>query len=200
MAYQLPPLAQPIAIFDQFIARQTETLVIKEKLLDSFDIKTHTGQPVLRVQGQLLSMRGRKTVTDLGGAHLFDIVKEMLHIHATFVANSQAGEKLLEVKSSFALVGSKARATFTNRRTGQPVILFMKGNWFDTSADIVDETTGAVVARIDRKLLNMREAFLGQQTYHLTVAPGADMAVLVAMCIALDEKNNEGEGGFCTVM
>jgi uncharacterized protein YxjI len=67
----------------------------------------------------------------------------------------------------------------------------MKGNWFDTSADIVDEATGAVVARIDRKLLNARELILGHQTYHLTIAPGVDMALLVAMCMCLDAKNNE---------
>jgi uncharacterized protein YxjI len=76
----------------------------------------------------------------------------------------------------------------------------MRGNWRDTTADIVDEATGAVVARINRKLLNARELVLGQQTYHLTVAPGADVALLVAMCVCLDEKQNEGGGGTCIIM
>ena len=67
----------------------------------------------------------------------------------------------------------------------------MKGNWLDTSAEIVDEASGAVVARIDRKFFNARELLLGHQTYHLTVAPGVDMALLAAMCICLDEKRNE---------
>ena len=75
----------------------------------------------------------------------------------------------------------------------------MKCNFLDTSAEIVDENTGATVARIDRKLFNLSEAFLGLQTYHLTVAPGVDMALLVAMCICLDEKNNEGQEA-CSVM
>ncbi len=67
----------------------------------------------------------------------------------------------------------------------------MKGNWFDSYADIVDESTGAIVARIDRKLLSGRDIFFGQQTYAVQVAPGADMALMAAMCICLDEKNNE---------
>lgn len=75
----------------------------------------------------------------------------------------------------------------------------MKGNWLDTSADIVQESNGAVVARIDRKLFNAREAFMGTQTYHLTVAPGADLALMAAMCIALDEKQNDNKTE-CTVM
>ncbi|KAL2021848.1 hypothetical protein VTK56DRAFT_6622 [Thermocarpiscus australiensis] len=194
-SYQLPPAPQPLAIFDQFIAQQTVTLVLKEKLHDSFDVKLLNGQPVLRVQGKILSLRARKCVSDMAGNHLFDIVKEHLHIHTTFAVQDPSERKLMEVKSSFALLGSKATATFTSTRTGAPVSLVMKGNWVDTSADIVDQATGAPVARIDRKLLNARELLFGAQTYHLTVAPGVDMALMVAMCIAMDEKNNEGKGG-----
>ncbi|KAG5980577.1 hypothetical protein E4U54_006765 [Claviceps lovelessii] len=67
----------------------------------------------------------------------------------------------------------------------------MTGNWRDTSADIQCERTGATVARIDRKLFNARELLGNQQTYALVVAPGVDMALMVALCVALDEKNNE---------
>ena len=65
----------------------------------------------------------------------------------------------------------------------------MNGTFAGMSADIVDKTTGAVVARIDRKLFNAREWLGGQQTYALIVAPGVDMALMVAACVALDEKN-----------
>lgn len=91
---------------------------------------------------------------------------------------------------SLIVVGSKATVTFLSR-DGHAETLTMSGNWRDTSADIVCESSGAVVARIDRKLLNKRELFGGQQTYALIVAPGVDMALMVAACIALDEKNNE---------
>lgn len=65
----------------------------------------------------------------------------------------------------------------------------MNGAWAGTAADIVDQKTGAVVARIDRRMFNKREIFGGQQTYALIVAPGVDMALMVAACVALDEKN-----------
>lgn len=67
----------------------------------------------------------------------------------------------------------------------------MKGNWRDTTADIVSTNTGQPVARIDRKLLNKREILGGQQTYALIVEQGANAALMVAACIALDEKNND---------
>lgn len=93
------------------------------------------------------------------------------------------------------VLGSKATATFTTPRTGQQEVLKMKGNWFDSAADIIDERIGAVVGRIDRKLLSGRDLLFGQQTYALTVAPNVDMALMVALCICMDEKNNEGGGG-----
>jgi len=67
----------------------------------------------------------------------------------------------------------------------------MKGDFFDTSADIKDESTGRSVARIDRSFFNARELLGGQQTYVVTIAPGVDMALIIAMCIALDEMRNE---------
>lgn len=49
-----------------------------------------------------MSISGRKKVTDMQGNHLFSILKEHLHIHATYVAENAQGQKILEVKSSFA--------------------------------------------------------------------------------------------------
>ncbi|KAK4186171.1 tubby C-terminal-like domain-containing protein [Podospora australis] len=201
MARQLLPVPQPLAVFDQFITPHPQTLVLKEGFMDSFDIKNVNGQPIFRVEGKILTAHGRKSFFDMQGNHLFDLIKELLHYHATFACETPGDKrKVLKVKSKFALLGSKARATFTNSRTGQPVTLAMDGNWFDTTAEIKDATTGVIVARIDRKLMNMGEAFLGKQTYHLTIAPGVDMTLIVAMAIALDEKNNEGQGGWCGVM
>ncbi|GAB1315235.1 Tubby C-terminal-like domain-containing protein [Madurella fahalii] len=190
-SYQLPPLPQKLAIFDQFVPNSTVTLVLKEGLLSKFDIKALDGTQVLNVTGSFFSLHRRKTVCDTAGNHLFDITKKLLHIHTTFALEGPGGQQFMEVKSKFALVGAKIRATFVNASTGQQVALFLKGNWFDTSAEIVDEATGATVARIDRKMLNARELVFGKQTYYLTVAPGADMALLAAMCICLDEKKNE---------
>lgn len=64
----------------------------------------------------------------------------------------------------------------------------------DTQADIIEESTQQPVATIQRKL-SVSEIF-GQQTYQVTVAPNVDMAIIVAMCICFDEKNNDKKGGF----
>jgi hypothetical protein len=101
----LAAVPQAIALFPQFIAHQPETLVLKEHVMsltgDSFSIKLANGTPILQVEGKVMSISGRKKVCDMQGVHLFDIVKEHLHIHATYVAEAPDGKKLLEVKSGF---------------------------------------------------------------------------------------------------
>ncbi|KAK1995305.1 hypothetical protein LX36DRAFT_692683 [Colletotrichum falcatum] len=196
--HQLPQAGNTIGIFPQLTARQSETLVLKEKMLsltgDSFDIKLAKGQPILRVQGKALSISGRKSVYDMSGNHLFDIVKEHLHLHTTFAAQDPHGNKIMEVKSGLALIGSKATATFVSPQTGKSETLEMKGNWLSTQADITDTSTGQVLGRIDRNMLRARDLFGGKQTYALTVAPGVDMALMCALCICLDEKKNDQQG------
>ena len=102
---QLAPLPSAVGIFPQFIARGSETLILKEKVLsltgDDFHIKLANGTPILRVQGKVMSISGRKKVFDEQGGHLFDIVKEHFHIHSTFRVDDAQGVKVMEVKSSF---------------------------------------------------------------------------------------------------
>jgi uncharacterized protein YxjI len=88
------------------------------------------------------------------------------------------------------VIGSKATATFTDR-TGRPVTLGMKGGMLERSADIVDQDSGQVVARIDRQRWNSRNIIFGQNTYAVIVAPGVDSALIAALCICFDEKNHE---------
>ncbi|CAG7936954.1 unnamed protein product [Penicillium nalgiovense] len=193
----LDPVAEPIALFEQYVSRESQTLVLREKVFsvsgDSFEIKFANGAQLIKVRGAWMSLSGRKKVEDAQGNHLFDIVKEHLHIHTTYAIEDTHGKKICEVKSSLALLGSKATATFTDSR-GKAVALKMQGGWYDQSADIVDDKSGQTVARIDRKLLSGRDLVFGQQTYAVVVAPGVDAALIAALCICFDEKNNEESG------
>lgn len=101
--HNLDPVAEPIAIFEQYVAQEPQTIVLKEKVLsvsgDSFEIKLANGQPFLKVQGAWVSLSGRKKVEDAHGKHLFDIVKELLHIRSTYAIEDTHHKKLCEVKS-----------------------------------------------------------------------------------------------------
>jgi len=191
-----PPPPPQIGIFPQFIAQNYEQLVIKEKVFslsgDSFTVKTVDGRDILQVKGDVLSLSGRKRVLDMQGAPLFDIRKQLIAFHATYFCENPNGERFFDVKSKFSIGTSKAVGTFTSTLGGgQQCELMMKGDFFDRKAEITDVASGQVVATIDRKFFNAAEIIAGQQTYVVTVSPGVDMALIIAMCIALDEKRNE---------
>ena len=101
---QLQPVPRPWGVFDQFIARNTETLILKERVFsltgDSFDVRTANGQPVFKIQGRKMTISGRKSVSDMQGNHLFDIVQELMHIHTTYVAEDPKGNRILTVRNS----------------------------------------------------------------------------------------------------
>ncbi|KAK8021871.1 hypothetical protein PG990_007009 [Apiospora arundinis] len=194
MAQQLPPFPRPLGLFKAYHATQSETLVLKEKIMslsgDSFDIKTIDGRPIFKVQGNAFSLSGRKMVLDMAGNALFTIRKRHLRLHATYYAEDPSERQILQVEGKFSFGSSKSVATFAGE-SGRGESLYMKGDFFDRKASITDEATGQTVAVINRQFLNARELLGGQQTYHVTVAPNVDLAIIVAMCICLDERRNE---------
>jgi uncharacterized protein YxjI len=82
--------------------------------------------------------------------------------------------------------------TFQNLASDNANIeLYIRGDWLDKSANITIGDGGAVIAQISRKIFNARELLGGKQTYYCTVAPGVDVAMVAALCVCLDEKENE---------
>lgn len=101
-AYQLPPVPQPLAVFDHMMARHTQTLVIKERSFDDFYIQGLDGARLMHIEGKIASISGRKKVYDAAGNYLFDIVKRHFKWHATFSIQGQDKRELMQVKSQFA--------------------------------------------------------------------------------------------------
>jgi uncharacterized protein YxjI len=103
---QLAPYPTRCCKFEGFVAQQTETLILKEKVMslsgDSFDIKTVDGRPIFKVKGETFSLSGRKNVMDMNGNVLFTIRKKHLAIHTTFYAEDPQGNQIFEVKSKFS--------------------------------------------------------------------------------------------------
>jgi hypothetical protein len=101
---QLAAVPTPIGIFPQFFAAGPETIVLKEKVLswsgDDFHIKLANGTPILRVEGKVWSVGGRKKVYDMQGNHLFDIIKELFHLHTTFALEDAKRQKIMEVRNA----------------------------------------------------------------------------------------------------
>lgn len=69
----------------------------------------------------------------------------------------------------------------------------MEGDWRTKRAQITDDATGATAARVERQ--STAKHYLGNaQTYTVTIAPNMDMALVMAMCVCLDEKKESEKG------
>ena len=65
----------------------------------------------------------------------------------------------------------------------------MKGNFFNTATEIKEEER--VVAQVDRKFFSKMNLLGSRQNYLVTMAANVDMAMMVAICVCLDEKVNQ---------
>ncbi|RDW84731.1 hypothetical protein BP6252_02321 [Coleophoma cylindrospora] len=134
-------------------------------------------------------MPPRKEFADTQGRPLFSLRTKLLSLHKSFYAESPSGQILFEVKGKFSIGSSKMIASFTNTANKAPVELLIKGDWFDRSATI--SMNNVPVAQISRSYFNMREIFASQQSYFVTVAPNVDLVLIAAICVCLDERENE---------
>jgi len=196
-AAPLAPVPKPIGVLPNYTIHTSQmALKVREHKTafsgDDFSIKDAvTGQRIFQVDGKVFSLSQKKEFLDATGKPLFHIKKRLISLHTTYDGYSAANdEELFTVKSSFSF-GTKLTATFKNRAgAGEEVSLVLKGDLLDRKAEIQTDS-GIPVARISRSFANAGELLFDQQTYFLTIAPGVDAALLVAICIVLDEKSNE---------
>ncbi|CAK1355531.1 uncharacterized protein RHO25_000789 [Cercospora beticola] len=191
----LPPFEPPLGpqpLVGTLYSPQQVTLVLREKVFslsgDTFTVQTAEGVNVLQVKGKVASLHSKKTFTDMSGAEIFVLAEKKLKLFKTFHAESPAGHNF-DVEGHFSIGSSKSTVKFVNAADKAPIELQVKGDWFDRKASI---TLGdRVVAQISRSFANAREIFGNKQTYFVTVAPGVDLSLIAALCVAIDERENE---------
>jgi len=191
LAAFVPPLGPqpPNALF---YSPNQVTLQMKEKVFslsgDDFTVKTVDGHEVCKCKGKVLSLHDKKKFTDITGKDIFELKNKTLALFKSFVATSPEGHGF-EVKGHFSIGKSHSTCEFKNFADGQKVELEIHGDWFDRSARI--EFGGRPVAHISRSFFNVREIFGDKQSYFVSVAPNVDLSMIAALCVCLDEKENE---------
>lgn len=196
MSQQLAPYPSPLGVVPSCVARESETLILHEKILalsgDSFNVTTADGRPLFEIKGKRIAIGAMsKNFTDAQGNLLFCLRQH----HVTFTTPSFYGEdpsgnRIFDVQGKFSIGASKETCTFKSIG-GQDARLVMAGDFLDRNATIKDDVTGQVVAMVHRESLHARELFANQKTYMVTVAQNVDTALIVAMCVCLDVRRNE---------
>ncbi|CAE6507854.1 unnamed protein product [Rhizoctonia solani] len=172
----LVPQNPPLGVMPAYAQNYELTLKLREKRMslsgDSFDITDPQGRPYFKMEGSTFSFRDKKTLKQADGRPIFNIQNKLLTIHHRYLVynanESTESEPLFVIKGHFSLTGAKLDVEFKNAADGRPVVFDLRGSFFDRS-----------------------ELLFDQQTYYLTIAPGVDAAMMVALCVCMDEKQNE---------
>ena len=86
-------------------------------------------------------------------------------------------------------MSSKSEISFTNKSDGAAITLHLKGDWKDRSAEV--SLRGPTLATISRSFMNFGQLVSDRQTYYVNCAPGVDLVLMAAVCVCLDERENE---------
>jgi len=159
---------------------------------DTFEIRDINGRTCFIMKGKAMSFSQRKTLLDLQGIPIVNFRKEFSLWKKYLIYAGAEDRQLLATIKAHTFGGISAEIDFTNV-DGQPRSFALQGNFFASRADIIDRQTGAVVARISRQRWNTNEFVWGKQTYSVTIAPNVDLALMICICVALDEAKHDNK-------
>ena len=150
--------------------------LIREKLFrlgEDSTILNEAGQPVIEVDGKVLSLRNRLIMRDMNGNELASIHRHLIALRPTYEI-SRGGQELAEVRKHLI-------SPFVDRFTIDvpgPYDLEMTGSLFEHEFTI--KFGDQIVASVSKRWFTLRD------TYGVDIAPGQDDVLILAAVLALD--------------
>jgi uncharacterized protein YxjI len=158
---------------------------MRQKLLsigEDYTIEDDGGRPVYRVDGKVLSIRETFVIEDMSGREVATIREKKLAIRDSM--------KILRDGNTIATVKKALISPFSDRfdvevEGGDD--LKVKGDLLDHEYEI--RRDGDTVATVSKHWFSFRD------TYGIEIAPGQDDALILAVCVALDEMAHDPDEG-----
>lgn len=149
--------------------------VVKQRILsfsDSFVIYDENKRPAYRVEGKLFAFGDKLKIYDMNNRQQVYIEQKLFRLLPEYHLYENR-KRVAVVKKGFTLL--RPRFSIESQSGSYTV----KGNVFAYNFRILKE--GSVVARVDKAF------FAFKDTYSVEIAPGEDEALLLAMCIVIDQ-------------
>ena len=150
--------------------------LIREKFFrlgEDSTILNEAGQPILEVDGKVLSLHNRLIIRDRNGHEVASVHRRLLALRPTYEI-TRGGQELAEVRKHLI-------SPFVDRFTVDlpgPDDLHITGSLFEHEYTIT--RAGQVVATVSKHWLTLRD------TYGVEIAPGQDDVLILACVLALD--------------
>lgn len=145
---------------------------------DDFWVEDETGQRVFKVDGKVLRVRQTFVLEDPSGAEVATIRKKLVALRDTMDVE-YGGQVVARVRRALF---SPFRQRFQVQVAGGPGMV-VQGNITDHEYEV--RRDGAAVAEISKRWFSMRD------TYAVDVAPGENVALVLALTVAVDWMGHE---------
>jgi uncharacterized protein YxjI len=142
---------------------------------DDYWIENDRGEKVYKVDGKALRVRQTLIIEDRTGRELAKIQQKMLRVKDSMEVEGEHGERIAMVKK--ALI-TPVRERWTVNVKGGPD-LEVKGNILDHEYTIGEGRDR--VAEVSKKWFRLRD------TYGVEIDAGQDEALILAVCVCIDE-------------
>jgi uncharacterized protein YxjI len=147
---------------------------------DDFWIENDRGQKVFKVDGKALRIRQTLIIEDANGRELYKIQERMLRIKDSMEVEDASGRQVAMVK--------KALITPIRERW---VVKIKNGPDLDVQGNILDHEYSIgegrdKVAEVSKKWFRLRD------TYGVSIDPGQDDALILAVTVCIDEMAHGG--------
>jgi uncharacterized protein YxjI len=135
------------------------------------------------VDGKLLSLHGTHVLKDLNGQPLYEISKPLApHVHKTIEIKKDGKVSATVQEAIFHLGGDKFKITLAG---GQA--LTVHGNWSNRVFQVKDQA-GRQVIDASRLWLSLHDG------YGIQIAPGFEVPLGLAICVALERVEAQEQG------
>jgi len=194
---QVEPTAVPggLLVFDQrYVTTQPTTFHLREKIMswsgDDFSVKdVNTNTEWFKVDGKALSIGDYKRILDAASGALVFGMRQVICAWAKTQNITDSNDlDLFQVAADFGFMSRQLRAVVPSTRGKQGILLKCDGTHSHGAVFYGDPSSGGTcVAKIYRPVATVRSIFGRAQDYYVAIAPNIDAAVIVALCISLDE-------------
>ncbi|ORX52240.1 hypothetical protein BCR36DRAFT_582740 [Piromyces finnis] len=201
MGYQDNAVIEPpnniVAVESRFVFNKPITLVINTKLSLSskdFTIKDVEGRDYFRCKGNSLNITDKKVLYDLYEIPILNIKNQLLSLKdkSTIYLGSNSEKVIATINQKNMMNLNKYTLEFFNQAQDKNEFLDMKCNIMGSSCGIFygKEKEGApMVCKITRKI--NASILSSESNYYVEIAPGVDIALIVAATICFDQLKKE---------
>jgi uncharacterized protein YxjI len=147
---------------------------------DDFWIENDRGEKVFKVDGKALRVRQTLIVEDAHGKELYKIQERMLRVKDSMEVEDSSGKQVAMVKK--ALITPIRERWVVKIKNGPD--LEVQGNILDYEYSIGEGRDK--IAEVSKKWFRLRD------TYGVSIDPGQDDALILAVTVCIDEMAHEG--------